>query len=128
MTGISRSPSTLPIVWAVLGVCSGLAMAYAAWVLMAPDLGLPPAFPYQDKVYHFICFGALTGPAVLALPRRYQPFWLAHIVALGGGVEIVQGMAGEGRSADVTDFLADLVGIAVAFAIARLIRARFEKP
>lgn len=127
MTDFSRTPPLAPSLamagtWAVLGVCSGLAMALAAWLLIAPDVGPPPLFPYQDKVFHLICFGGLTGPAVLALPRRYAPFWLAHMIALGGGIEIVQTLSRKGRQGDVTDFLADLVGIALAFVIARMLR------
>ena len=72
-------------------------------------------------------FAALTGPAVLALPKRYAPFWLAHMLALGIGSEIVQGMIGEGRSADVLDVLADWAGVWAGYLVARIIRARWER-
>lgn len=114
------------ISWAVLGAISGFGMALAAWLLIAPDVGPPPAFPYQDKVFHIIAFGALTGPAVLALPKRYLWFWLAHMLALGAGIEVVQAKMGEGRSGDPFDLLADCIGIALAYLIARLIRRTFE--
>lgn len=116
------------VAWAALGVCSGLGMALAAWLLMAPDVGPPPTFPYQDKVFHLVAFGCLTGPAALALPRRYLGFWLAHMVALAAGIEVVQELAGDGRTGSVADFLADIVGIAAAFALARAIRSRLERP
>ncbi len=70
------------ITWAVLGAISGLGMALAAWLLIAPTAGPPPAFPFQDKVFHAVAFACLTGPAVLVLPPRYLWFWLAHMVAL----------------------------------------------
>lgn len=124
MTGVSGKLTVAA--WAVLGVGSGLTMAVAAWLLISPEVGPPPAFPWQDKVFHFIAFGALTGPAMLALPKRYAPFWLAHMAALGAGIEIVQQRMGEGRTGSVTDFLADLAGIAAAYVIARLVRARLE--
>jgi len=110
----------------VLGVISGLGMALAAYLLIAPDVGPPPAIPFQDKIFHAVAFGCLTGPAVLTLPKRYLWFWVAHMVALGGGIESAQSMGDEGRAGDVVDFLADCMGIAAAVAIGRWIRVRFE--
>ena len=114
-------------IWAVLGTLSGLGMAMAAQLLIAPDVGPPPLFPFQDKVFHMVMFGCLTGPGVLVLPRRYLWFWLAHMVALGGGIEIVQARGHEGRSGDVLEFVADCVGIALALGIGRWLRGRFER-
>lgn len=114
------------IVWAVLGAISGFGMALASWLLLAPDVGPPPMIPFQDKLFHILAFGCLTGPAILALPRRYGWFWLAHMLALGAGIEWVQMKMGEGRTADPLDVLADAAGIGLAFLIARLIRRRFE--
>jgi len=111
---------------AILGVGSGLAMALAAYLLIAPDVGPPPLFPFQDKLFHLIAFAALCGPAVLALPKKYMWFWLAHMLALGAGIEIVQALGHNHRTGSVWDFLADVAGIALALGIGRLIRARFE--
>lgn len=108
--------------WGILGIASGLGMAVAAWLLLAPTPGPPPTIPFQDKIFHIIAFGCLTGPAVVVLPSRYHWFWLAHMAALGAGIEIVQGRMGQGRSADPVDFLADLVGIGLAVLIGRSIR------
>lgn len=116
------------VIHIVLGIGSGLCMALAAFLLIAPDVGPPPAFPFQDKVFHAIAFACLTGPAVLVLPRKYLWFWLAHMLALGAGIEIVQSMGGEGRTGSVWDFLADVVGITIAVAVGRLIRSRVERP
>lgn len=124
MRGVGLRRETLT--WGVLGLVSGLGMAMAAHLLIAPDVGPPPAIPFQDKIFHAICFGCLTGPGVLVLPRRYLWFWLAHMVALGGGIEIVQARGDEGRSGDVLDFLADCVGIAAAVGVGRWLRVRFE--
>jgi hypothetical protein len=122
MMGKSRET----VIFTVLGVGSGLAMAVAAYLLIAPDVGPPPLIPFQDKLFHAIVFAGLTGPAVLVLPRRYLWFWVAHMVALGAGIEIVQPMADGGRSGSLWDFVADLTGIALALAIGRAIRSRVE--
>jgi hypothetical protein len=113
--------------WAGLGVVSGLGMALAAWLFIAPEVGPPPAIPFQDKIFHAVAFACLTGPGVLVLPRRYLWFWVAHMVALGGGIELVQARGDEGRSGDVLDFAADVVGILVALGVGRWLRARFER-
>lgn len=114
------------VIRVVLGLISGAGMALAAFLLIAPDIGPPPMIPFQDKVFHVLAFAALTGPAVLVLPRQYLWFWLAHMVALGAGIEVAQAMGDEGRSGDVADFIADCVGIAAAWGIGRWVRGRFE--
>lgn len=119
----SRNTAAL---WCILGLVSGLGMAIAAGVLIVPTDGPPPAIPFQDKIFHILAFACLTGPAILVLPRRYHWFWLAHMAALGGGIELVQGRMNLGRSADPLDFLADCIGIAFALAIGRTLRRRFE--
>src|SRR5689334_20128067 len=87
----------------ILGACSGGAMAYAAYVLISPTVGPPPLFPYQDKVFHAVCFAALTGPAALVLPKRYLWFWIAHMVLLGIGIEVVQAKWIPERTGSVLD-------------------------
>lgn len=106
----------------VIALCSGGAMAYAAYVLTAPGIGPPPMFPYQDKVFHAACFAVLTGPGVLVLPRRHLWFWIGHMAFLGIGIEVVQWKYIPTRTGSVEDFLADAVGIAAAFFVARAIR------
>ena len=115
------------LMWAGLGAVSGLGMALAAWLFIAPDVGPPPAIPFQDKIFHAVAFACLTGPGVLVLPRRYLGCWVAHMVALGGGIELVQARGDEGRSGDVLDFAADVVGIVAALGVGRWLRARFER-
>ncbi|MEZ6028202.1 MAG: hypothetical protein R3C46_00480 [Hyphomonadaceae bacterium] len=114
------------LVFLALGAISGFGMALAAWLFIAPDVGPPPAIPFQDKIFHAVAFACLTGPGVLVLPGRYLWFWLAHMAVLGGGIEWVQARMGAGRSGDPVDFIADCVGIAAAYGVGRLIRSRFE--
>lgn len=122
VSGLSRRA----LLFVALGAVSGFGMALAAWVFVAPVSGSPPFMPFQDKVYHALAFACLTLPGVLALPRRYLWFWLAHMVVLGVGIEWVQTRSDVMRSGDMVDFLADCVGIAVAYGVGRWIRGRFE--
>ena len=108
--------------WIVLGLCSGGGMALAAWLLIAPDISPPSDIPFKDKIFHFVAFGCLTGPAVLAIGRRLLPFWLTHMLALAAGIEVVQALGHQGRSASIVDFLAGGLGIAVAAWVALAIR------
>lgn len=111
--------------WAGLGLVSGLGLAAAMFLMLAPDVGPPPAIPFQDKIFHALAFACLTGPAVLVLPRRYLWFWAAHMLALGAGIEVVQARMGEGRTGDVLDFVADAVGVFIAIGVGRWLRRRF---
>ncbi len=49
------------------------------------------------------------------------------MIALGGGIELVQARMGEGRTGDLLDFAADVVGVLLAMAIGRWIRRRFAE-
>jgi hypothetical protein len=111
----------------VLGAVSGFGMAVAALMFIAPVDGPPPAIPFQDKIFHAVSFACLTGPGVLVLPKRYLWFWLAHMVVLGAGIEWAQARSDLGRSGDVVDFIADCVGIAVAYGVGRWVRGQFER-
>ena len=110
-----------------LGVVSGLGMALASWLVLAPQVGPPPIIPFQDKIFHALAFACLTAPAVLVLPRRYLWFWVAHMAALGAGIELAQARGGDGRSGDVLDFAADVVGIAVAQGLGRWLKRQFDR-
>ncbi len=88
-------------------------------------IGPPPLFRFQDKVFHAVCFGILTGPGVLVLPKRYLWFWLGqHGLPSGFGIEVVQWKYIPTRTGSIEDFAADAVGIAAAVFVARAIRGR----
>jgi hypothetical protein len=116
------------VIHLVLGACSGGAMALAAFLLIAPQVGPPPAFPFQDKFFHAVCFAALAGPAALVLPEKHLGFRLAHMVVLGAGIEVAQSLGLDSRSGSISDFLADRVGIGAALVVGRTIRRRIELP
>ena len=68
-----------------------------------------------DKGAHFVVFGLILW-SFGVLFRRLQRLWAAILaVALGGAVEIVQGLVG--RDASWGDLLADALGVAAALAL-----------
>ncbi len=87
-----------------------------AWLAFRPVIGIETGLPW-DKANHaaaFVVLTALTGRGWPALSRA----WLAAIMlAAGVGIELVQGLPGIGRDADVWDVVADGVGIVVGLAL-----------
>ena len=79
------------------------------WPLEAP----PPAPEGGDKVVHLIAFAALSFP--LARTGRFGllPVFLGAI-AFGGMIELIQ--PSFNRSADMTDWVADIIGVVVGIA------------
>lgn len=81
---------------------------------------LPPAhtielFPW-DKAEHFIAFYVLSCMAIAAYPRvpiLVTGLWLA---LFGSAIELVQALPFVDRDCDILDWVADVTGIACAFA------------
>ena len=85
------------------------------WPLEAP----PPAPEGSDKLVHFIAFGALAFP--LARTDRFGllPVFIAAS-AYGGAIELIQ--PSFNRSADINDWVADVVGVALGIGCGLLYR------
>ena len=79
----------------------------------------PPAPDGSDKIVHLIAFAALAFP--LARTGRFGliPVFVSASV-FGGLIELIQ--PSFGRSADMQDWLADIVGVALGIALALLYR------
>ena len=83
----------------------------------------PPGPDGSDKVVHLIAFAALAFP--LARTGRFGliPVFVGAS-AFGGLIELIQ--RSFGRSADMQDWIADIVGVALGIVLALLYR-RFRK-
>ena len=93
-----------------------------AAVLTVLTLMPPPPQPSgagNDKLYHFIGFGALALPLCLARPQRAWAV-VAGVIAFGAVIELVQPYFG--RGAEWADLLADALGAATAALLARTLR------
>jgi VanZ family protein len=92
--------------WYALGVLLILAVVIASLV---PPRELPRVH-ISDKIEHLLAYLSLAiWFAGLVSVRHY--LWLAlALLALGGGIEIAQGLMGLGREADWRDFFADAKG------------------
>ena len=85
------------------------------WPLDAP----PPAPEGSDKLVHFIAFAALAFP--LARTGRFGLLpVLIGASAFGGVIEIIQ--PSFNRSADLNDWVADIVGVILGIGLGLLYR------
>ncbi len=100
-------------VWYVLGAVLTLLVVIASLV-PARDL---PRLHISDKVEHVAAYLALSlWFGGLLAPRNYFRLALG-LLALGGGIEIAQGLMGLGRTADWYDFYADALGVALGLSL-----------
>ena len=85
------------------------------WPLEAP----PPAPEGSDKLVHFIAFATLAFP--LARTGRFGllPVFIGAS-AFGGAIELIQ--PSFNRSADVNDWVADIVGVILGIGLGLLYR------
>lgn len=72
-----------------------------------------PAQDFDDKLGHFIAYGALSGLAVLG--RHHVPMVGVIVMVIGYGLllEVLQGIMPFGRTASWLDALANITGTAL---------------
>ena len=87
--------------------------------MLWPLVALPPAPEGSDKLVHFIAFAALAFP--LARTGRFglMPVFIGASV-YGGAIELVQPSLN--RSADINDWVADIVGVVIGIGCGLLYR------
>ena len=91
------------------------AVLLSVWVLFAPDAGGGPRFPGADKLVHAGLFGLLAATARWRFGSD-RAVWLA-VAGYAASSEVVQHLWLAGRTGDALDLLADLVGLALGWAL-----------
>jgi VanZ family protein len=104
MNGLSEKRVATAAMWAFWGV-----LALVVWgELSRGGIGIN----VYDKIQHLGAYAILAGLATLATGARKGWLWaLLGLVALGGALEIVQGLVG--RDADIRDEIANTLGVIV---------------
>lgn len=110
--------------------CFWPAMAIVAWGELRPDPQQFPELMGWDKLQHFTAYFGLALLATLGWGRQIRArFILAGVLALGGGLEILQAQVG--RDAEWADMgantLGAIIGLGLGFLLlqaARLVDAR----
>jgi VanZ family protein len=95
-----------PRVWFFAGVLIALVVTFYS-LLPAERL---PQVGVSDKIEHIVAYALLGFWFASVVARWDYIFMLLALLALGGGIEIVQGLMKMGREADILDFVADCVG------------------
>ena len=75
-----------------------------------------PAVSGSDKLYHLISFAILTLPIAVIRPKA---LWVMFILSVGygGAIEVLQPLVD--RNCELTDFLADVAGVALGMAMSK---------
>jgi VanZ family protein len=102
--------------WLALGRL-GIALAIVLSLVPLPDAGIE--IEQGDKYGHALVWFLLTAwYGQLCAPRRALALRALAFVALGGAIELAQGLTSF-RSCDWRDFLADVLGVAAGYALSR---------
>ncbi len=95
-----------------------VAVAVVVFLALAPA-GPPVSVSVHDKVQHVAAFAGLGALATWSQALPSTRLRLVFLVALGAGIEVLQGFTPE-RTPAWSDFFADLLGLALAYPLARL--------
>jgi VanZ family protein len=101
-----------------------LTLAYATLILIIssiPDLSPPElSFEFQDKLYHFIEYGVFSVLLFFSLLNSSRDFFRKNVLVIsifiGASYAIIDEIHQRfipGRSADILDFVADFLGVAL---------------
>lgn len=103
-------PLRHPRLWLLLW-CAAVLSVIVVCLIPPPPLALPQN---SDKVEHFLAYFLLAGSAVQLFATRRALWTVAlGLVAMGVGIEWLQGALTETRMADPMDALANSVGVVV---------------
>lgn len=109
---------------AVARICALAVIALAAYASLKPNIVVPDAVPdHSDLIVHVVMHSAVAGMLCIAWPR-HLPWVLAAALILAVGLEVGQ-IAVEGRSFDLLDLVANLVGLTLGALGARYLSRRY---
>ena len=100
-------------------LATALLAAVIAYLTLTPPRPAALDGLLSDKAYHAIAFAALIFPGALLYFRSL--IWLIPAaLVFGAAIELIQPLVG--RSAEVADFVADVVGTACGLALGLIVR------
>ena len=121
----------------ILAKCLEWSPAVSRWLLLpcllgvlalalAPS-GVAPRFAWSALINHVAAFTALAGLLATGWPRL--PVWAGALglMALGGAIELTQGLSIFGREPDWMDMAANGVGVGFGFTLAFAVRIARER-
>jgi len=81
-----------------------------------PITDVPNIFNLWDKVQHTLAFITLTITGNLAYPKNTKVVYVG-LILYGAAIEVMQNTLTTTRFGEVSDLLADSVGVAIGFAV-----------
>lgn len=93
--------------------CFALIIIAVSILVFGPFQGAESGFGLTDKEAHALAFYTLTALGLLAAPRVRKSDVVLGLLAFGAFIEVVQSFIG--RDGDVFDWLADGLGIMMAY-------------
>lgn len=119
---VSQRPKMQRLLWLNFLLAIGVVLL----LMLYPFAPKPPAFPYQDKVQHFVIFFLLTLAGWPLFSKAMSRLVLGLIV-YGGLIEVLQSLLTTTRMGDVVDWAADSIGVLAFFYLSRALMARVIK-
>ncbi|HSN73018.1 MAG TPA: hypothetical protein VLT59_15985 [Steroidobacteraceae bacterium] len=110
----------LPLAYRRAWIAGGIALVAA--VLFGSLLPVPalPEVPGGDKLHHLVAYGLLAvWFAGMVRPGR-ELHVAVVLLALGGAIELLQGLPALGRSREAVDMVANGWGVLIGLVLARL--------
>lgn len=101
---------------------SAVLFAVAILILSLQPASNIPGPQHADKVSHALAYAALTCLTALGWPKLRLFRVVMMVTVFGIGVEIAQGLGGQGRMPSVLDALANFFGASVSALIMRFFR------
>ena len=96
----------------------GMAIVAAVVTACLVPMQVLPTVGVSDKIEHSLAFFTLAIWFAGLVPRRDYVFLFLAMIALGGGIEVAQGLMSLGREADIWDLVADAKGAFAGVALA----------
>lgn len=98
--------------------CLGLVIAAIVVFYSLLPAQRMPQLGVSDKLEHTVAYALLAFWFASVVARWDYVFMMLALVALGGGIEIAQGLMKMGREADIRDFIADCIGAGIGLLLA----------
>lgn len=100
----------------VLQLLFACCIIFTSVMAFIPSTEIPDAFNLWDKAQHALAFALLTITGNLAYPKLIKAVYVGLIV-YGAAIEIFQSTLTSTRFGEVSDLLADSVGVVIGLAI-----------
>jgi VanZ family protein len=99
----------------ILRIAAVAALALVLALLLGPATAVETGRPGLDKIAHFASFGLVLWSLGVLFQRRCRLHLALAALAIGALTEGIQALVG--RDADLLDFVADALGVAVALGV-----------